>query len=160
MQMLGLALFIGALAAGPFGCSSDSSGSQSIGACNTLVDDAPTISLMLAAGSAPTPAGGTVVDGTYVFTAATLYTTVSSVPPTSFSAVLQIAGTTMQQVGTINGAEQRYTSTIDVNGTSVTTSDTCPMPNVATHQFTATATELRIYDASALGTVEQMYMKR
>jgi hypothetical protein len=66
----------------------------------------------------------------------------------------------MQQVGQINGQEKRYTSTFTVTGTTVATTDTCPAPSMGSHQYTATATELRIYDANAIGTLEQKYTKR
>ena len=65
--------FLCAWAAAVAGCSSDSSAPAST-ACNTLTNDGPTITLMAVIGQAPTPAGGTVVDGTYVLGATTLYT--------------------------------------------------------------------------------------
>ena len=76
------------------------------------------------------------------------------------SDVIQVAGNVMQQVGTIKGAEQRYTSTFTVSGSNVTTMDTCPAPKSATHRFSATATNIRIIDSSAVGSVEQTYTKR
>ena len=149
--------FAGAWAAAVAGCSSDSSAP----ACNTLTDDGPTITLMAVVGQAPTPAGGTVVDGTYVLAATTLYTAATTmIPPTTSSAVIQIAGSTMQQVGLINGQEKRYTSTFTVTGTTVATTDTCPAPSMGSHQYTATTTELRIYDSATIGTLEQKYAKR
>jgi hypothetical protein len=152
--------FVCAWAAAVAGCSSDSSAPAST-VCNTLTDDGPTITLMAIIGQAPTPAGGTVVDGTYVLAATTLYTAATTmIPPTTSSAVIQIAGSTMQQVGQINGQEKRYTSTFTVTGTSVATTDTCPAPSMGSHQYTATATELRIYDANPIGTLEQKYTKR
>jgi hypothetical protein len=131
-------------------------------ACNTLVNDGPTVSLTVVLTAAPPANGGTVVDGTYVLSKATLYTNGVTVtpPPNAFSAVLQMAGHTMQQVGSINGAESRYTSTFTVSGSNVTTEDTCPAPKSTTYQFTATATLLTISGASTVGTVEQTYMKR
>ena len=130
-------------------------------ACNTLVNDGPTVSLMLSTATAPPATGGTVVDGTYVLSGATAYTNGGvTAPPTSFRAVMQIAGNIMQQVGTFNGAEQRYTSTFSTSGSNVTTMDTCPAPKTATHQFIATATNIHIIDSSAVGTVEQTYTKR
>src|SRR5437762_4336659 len=132
MRRLGLLVCVGALSA-MGGCSSDSSPAST--ACNTLTDDGPTITLMAVMGQAPTPAGGTVVDGTYVLAATTLYTAATTIPPTTSSAVIQIAGSTMQQVGQINGQEKRYTSTFTVTGTTVETTDTYTTPSRGSHQY-------------------------
>jgi hypothetical protein len=160
MRMPRLILIIVALAFALWACSSDNA-SSSAGTCNTLVNDAPMVTLMVVVGAPPVPGGGMIVDGTYVGAAATLYASAgANVPPTTFSAVIQIAGNSMQQVGTINGMEKRYTSTFTVSGTTVTTSDSCPAPSMGSHLFTATATQISIYDTTSLGTFEQRYTKR
>jgi hypothetical protein len=114
------------------------------------------------AGSAPTAAGGTIADGTYSLTALTAYTGVGGPTGTfgpSTSVFLTISGSTMQQVGHINGQERRYTTTIMTSGTSLSTMDTCPTPKGATHSYTATALALRIYDSTGGLSVEQTYSK-
>lgn len=139
-------------------CSSGSSGSS--GACNNLVNDAPTVTATEIATAAPTPAGGTIADGMYALTALTAYTGVGGQTGNlalMASEVQTISGTTMQQDGTINGQESRYTTTISTSGTTLSTSDTCPSPSTATHGYTATATELRIYDNMTGYTLEQVY---
>ena len=143
---------------GAGGCGSDATPGP---ACNTLRNDGPAVSVMASTATAPAPAGGTIVDGTYVLTAATGYAISPAViPTTTLSAVMQIAGSTMQQAGTINGEERRYTSTLATSGTSVTTTDTCPAADSNTYRYTATTTSLRIYAALGASTLEQTYTKR
>jgi hypothetical protein len=118
---------------------------------------------MQVAAAAPMPAGGAISDGTYVLTALTAYTGVGG--PTgslwlTASEVQTISGTTMQQDGKINGQESRYTTRISTSGATISTSDTCPSPRMATHGYTATATNLRIYDTKAGYTLEQTYALR
>lgn len=106
----------------------------------------------------PSPMGGSFADGVYELTAMTLY---GGTPPADdLSAVFEIAGTTMQQVGRIGSVEKRYTSTFTTSGTTVSTTDTCPAPDSGSHSFTATATSFAIYDSVATGTLEQRYTRR
>lgn len=82
-------------------------------------------------------------------------------PAGTASAVFEITGQTMQQVGSIDGTEKRYTSTFTISGITVSTTDTCPAPDTGSHQFTATPAEFRIYDdTGSNGTLEQTYTRR
>jgi hypothetical protein len=133
--------------------------------CNVLIDDGPVVTPTAVAATAPTPAGGTLVDGTYDLTALTLYTGpgVSASPPSgTFSAVYQITGNIAQQVGRLNGSEARYTSTFTISGTTFLSADTCPMPkqNSDSVSITATPTGFRVYDSVTGGILEQSYTKR
>jgi hypothetical protein len=154
-----LTLVVAVLSLASYACSSDSPPAGAP-ACNTLLNDGPTVTLRGSSAMAPVPAGGTVVDGVYELTAATLYGVVD-VPLRTISAVFAISGTTMQQVGTIDGEEKRYTSTFGTKGTLITTIDSCPSGTTpSVHSFTATATELRVYDATVSESFEQTYTKR
>ena len=133
--------------------------------CNALVDDGPVVTPTAVAATAPTPAGGNLVDGTYDLTALTLYTGlgVSASPPSgTFSAVYQIAGNVAQQVGRLNGSEARYTSTFTISGTRFLSADTCPVPkqNSDSVSISATPTGFRVYDSVRGGILEQRYTKR
>jgi hypothetical protein len=147
-------------------CSSGSTSSDSIALpppCNALVDDGPMVTATEVAAAAPTPAGGKILDGTYALTTLTAYTGVGGKTGNlalTASEVQTISGTTLQEDGKINGQESRYTTTISTSGTTLSTSDTCPMPSTATHAFTATATNLRIYNTMASFTLEQVYTRR
>jgi hypothetical protein len=145
-----------------FGASACSSSSSPM-ACNSLVDDAATVTATEVAAAAPTPAGGMIADGTYALTALTEYTGPGGATGNlamSGSVVMAIAGTTMQQAGQLNGQENRYTTTITTSGTMITTMDTCPASASATHLYTATPTALRIYDTNSGLTLEQTYTRR
>lgn len=131
--------------------------------CNTLVDDAPVVTPTAIADSPAAPAGGTIADGTYVLSVLTLHTGPGGSTQTTggqASAVFQIQGMTMQQVGTAGGEEKRYTSTFVTSGSTVTMTDSCPMPKTESHSFTATATEFHIFDMLPTGTAEQVYSRR
>lgn len=138
--------------------------SGSTNQCNAISDDGPKITAVAMADTPPAPTGGTIVDGTYELTELVLHTGPggsTKVPSESGSAVLQIRGASMQQVGTVKGVELRYTRTLTTSGTTLTTNDTCPTVKTEGHSFSATNTELRIYDSAAgVGTVEQIYSHR
>jgi hypothetical protein len=141
--------------------SSNSSASST--GCNNLVDDGPTVTATRVAAAPPVPAGGAILDGTYELTAFTAYTGVGGATGNlalTASEVQTISGTTVQEDGKINGRESRYTTTIRTSETTISTSDTCPSPRTATHGYTATAIELRIYDTKAGVTMEQVYKLR
>jgi hypothetical protein len=143
--------------------ASCSSGSSGRAACNTLVDDGPDVSFVAMATAAPVPTGGTIAEGTYELSALTLYTGPggsTTAPGGTFSAVFEISGNTMQQVGSEDGVEKRYTSTFTISGSTVSTVDSCPVSDSSTHSLSATPTELRIYDSGTVGTLEQAYAKR
>lgn len=131
--------------------------------CNTLVDDAPTITPSAVASDPPAPAGGTIVAGTYEWSAVTVYAGPggSTAPPVNtFSAVFEIRGDTIQQVGRVNDVENHVTSTFTTSGTDLSTVDKCPDLNSDTLPFTATATDFRVYVTSSRGTIEQVYTLR
>jgi len=167
LRMVGCPALIAAAAS----CSSNSSDQSkttgivdgSAGACNTLADDGPGVVPRAVASAAPNPMGGAITDGTYVLSGIVLYTGPggsTTAPNGTFSAVTQISGGKMLQVGTVNGTETRYASTFTTSGTTISTNDTCPSPKSETHSFTASTTELRIYDSAAGGTLEQAFSKR
>jgi len=130
--------------------------------CNALVDDGPPVEYSGAPWPPMTPTGGAIAAGTYELSGLIVYTTasVSSAPQGSFSEVLQIDGTTIQSAGTASGAFARNTATFIINGTTISSVDTCPPHDAWIHEFTATATELHFYDGDSSRTVEQAYTKR
>ena len=158
---ISLILFVVASLISFAGCSSDNSGAQA--ACNSLVNSAPSVSGTMVAAAPPVPVGGAIIDGSYVLSALTSYTgpggSTGSLTD-GISTLLVISGTTMQQVGSINGQELRYTTTISTSGTTISTVDTCPAPSTSQHGYTASATELRIYNTSSSQTLEQTYTKQ
>ncbi|MGH7435723.1 MAG: hypothetical protein ACRENE_08610, partial [Polyangiaceae bacterium] len=125
--------------------------------------DGPMVKATEVAAAAPTPGGGTIADGTYQLTALTAYLGVGG-PAVALmltaSEVQTISGTTIQEAGIIDGQESRYTTKFTTSGTSLTTHDTCPLESSATHGYTASAMELRIYDAMGGFTLEQVYTLR
>jgi hypothetical protein len=127
--------------------------------CNALVGDAPSVTSTNSPAKAPTPAGGTLSDGTYVLTSTTIYTALPF-PGMKLSSLMQIAGNTIQQVATMNGEEKRFTTSFTTAGSAIVMTDTCPVRKSGTYTFTATPSELRMYLTSPVGKIEQTYTKR
>ncbi len=95
---------------------------------------------------APQPAGGVIVDGTYVLTRAVLYTGDGGTSgPTA-----QTAGLTIRMAGGVaeivaDGGRTHATATFAVSGTTLTTHQTCPSPRDQTVGFTAAADTLVVF---------------
>lgn len=96
--------------------------------------------------AAPQPAGGVIVDGTYVLTRAVLYTGDGGTSgPTA-----QTAGLTIRMAGGVaaivaDGGRTHATATFAVSGTTLTTHQTCPSPRDQTVGFTAAPNTLVVF---------------
>jgi len=103
------------------------------GSCNAVVNAAPVVTATTGVGAAPTPAGGTLVVGTYYLTALTRYVTDGGTPPSesgsetmafSFSSgTTYLANFASQQAG---GTEDHTTRTFVAAGTTLTGGQSCP----------------------------------
>ena len=115
-------------------------------ACNTLVNDGADIVEEAATGTPPAMTGGTISDGTYVLTARKDWQ--GSCNCTSRQK-LAISGGTVQIVArTDKAADQHMTATAAVAGNQLTLSGTCPVAQSLKQTYTATATQLSLFDAS------------
>ena len=139
-------------------------------ACNTIVNNGPTVTVREGAMAPPRPLGGTITDGTYVLSATTLYLA-PGVPPTptsmpsdtlgTYSMVFEFKGNRILSVGTSNGKETRYVTTFTTSGTTIFEKDICPLPEESSSRsFTAYERELRFYMPSKHGTLEFILTKR
>lgn len=143
-------------------CGSNDDSTSSASACNALVDDGPTVTLTAVPDDTVEPVGGALSDGRYHLSGLILHTGPNGgniAPAQSMSVTLELKGSTMQQVGKADGAVKRYTVTVATSGTTLSTTDTCPVPDSSTHQFSATAEAFRIFNETELGIVEQVYSK-
>ena len=97
--------------------------------------------------AAPTPAGGTIINGLYVLTSATWY----GIPSGTIGNVAlawNITSTEIQDVDDEMGPMRRQGLTYTTSGTDFTlVADTCPdnYPNGTVEQYTATATTLDFF---------------
>lgn len=138
MRVESKALVLGAWLMGAVGCSSESDTG-----CNSLPNDGRVVTAVAAtpldaATIAPVGSGGRIPDGTYELTQATFDGPSSDLPDLKVQAVIQVAGNTMQQVGSVNGEEFRYTSTYSLSGSTITTTDSCPAADTSTDGFSLT----------------------
>lgn len=128
--------------------------------CNTLANTASPITYDQMNQDPPTPQGGTMVDGTYAMTAASIYTGPNgpSGPSGMAQTTIQVSGTTIQIVEV--GQPPTRTVTLATSGTSFTATDTCPDAKVTQGSYTATPTSILIFldggtdDAGARTVVE------
>jgi hypothetical protein len=118
-------------------------------ACNDVINVAPVIAGQRVAAALPTPHGGTIVDGTYIETAYTIYTGAGgAMGPEGmdhqFTAV--IGGGTARVAFLTNGVQKRYTFRIETSGTQTTWTFTCP-PTMApiVYGFDASQTQIMLY---------------
>jgi len=109
-------------------------------ACNTLVNSAPSITVEQVASDPPAPQGGIPVDGTYVLSAAVIYTGPAGPtgPSGTSQTMIQITGSTIQVVST--GEPPTRTVTFTTSGTSLDSVDTCPDTDTRPGSYTATPT--------------------
>jgi len=149
-----------------FGCSSNTGNASSSEAttCTSLVNDAPLITEIVKPESGPVPTGGSIANARYALSSLVLYTgpggVRGSLNPAVASAVIEIDGDVMQQVGLVSGVEKRFTSTLKVSGTKLTTVDTCPDTDTEEFQFSASDTQLTISQVITEGTFAQTYSRR
>lgn len=112
-------------------------------ACNTLVNSAPVLPLSYVATAPPSPQGGPIMDGTYLLTAAAIYTGVggqTGATGGSAQVTIKITGTTVQVANKAMPPGDHLTTTLVPNGTSFTRTDTCPDTMSQQGAYTATAT--------------------
>jgi hypothetical protein len=125
--------------------TSDDTGVDAGVPCNAIANDAPVVDVTQVAADPPVPQGGTIVDGTYWQTALAIYTGPSGPAGASGTSQMtaQIQGETVQIVS--NGQPARRTVTLMTSDAGFTSVDTCPTPQTAEGQYTATPTTLTIF---------------
>jgi hypothetical protein len=113
--------------------------------CNTIANDAPVVDVTQIAADPPTPVGGTIADGRYWQTAASIYTGPSGPAGKSGTSQLTalIQGQTVQLVS--DGQPMRRTVTLTTADAGFTSTDTCPEPQSSQGGYTATATTFSIF---------------
>jgi hypothetical protein len=112
--------------------------------CNALPNAAPPVTVTEIASQPPAAQGGTIADGTYFLTSATIYTGEGGATGSvgSGQSTVTISGTTVQMA--TSGEPTTRTVTLITNGTTFTATDTCPDSSVATGSYSATASTLVI----------------
>lgn len=132
-------------AGGSGGGTAGSGGTSGASDCNALVNDGADIPETAQTGALPTLTGGSVADGTYVLT--TRQDWEGSCGCTSRQK-LMISGSKVELVArTDSGPDQHISATATLTGNQLSLAVDCP--GVTSQQFTysATATELQIFDA-------------
>jgi hypothetical protein len=130
------------------------------GACNSLEPSGPLVPYQCIAATMPTPAGGTIVDGTYVLTSSAFYGSPCPAPEQDRDEWL-ICGTNWQTVQELTaGTNPAVLHTFDVDvtpagGPALNVQITCGAPlSTITFQYTASPTTLTLFvgGGSAAGT--------
>lgn len=116
--------------------------------CNMVANTAPTIGQQYAAGEPPAPTGGTIIDGTYFVTAATIFTADAGVTGPTGALIRQtnvIAGKTFE----IASGSLSQTGSFTTNGTAIEIKINCPVGTPAPPFVTydADGHVVRVYSA-------------
>jgi hypothetical protein len=131
----------------PFGISEGGT------SCSTLAPPATGVSEQKQSGSAPAPAGGTVVDGTYVLTKVDIYS--ASINPAVRKARIRYTGNKYEQVVVRPESEPYSVSgTFTVSGTTFSYTEGCPAygGSPMTYEYTATPTEFKLHTTTSVAT--------
>jgi hypothetical protein len=138
--------------------------------CNTIDATGPCVVVQLSTATAPTPAGGTVSNGTYLLTSETLYGAADSGNQqedrreTFVVSAATAAGFTLDQT-TVSGTRvDRSRGAVVIAGSMVTYTPVCPAPGDGGDQggsanFTATSTTFTLIQSKNGGTRVSVYTK-
>ena len=122
------------------------------GTCNDVILSGVTIDRLGVLGDPPAGNGGTVIEGTYDLTSASVYVGVSGAPgPTgiSYQSTIVVAGTTIQKVLRVQSSaappeEDRVTDSFAALGGTLTLTRVCPTGGQEQLSYTATPTSLTL----------------
>ena len=156
---------------GTVGLCGDSTDTGSGDTCNTAPLLGPCVSVQISTATAPTPAGGTIVAGTYNLTSWTVYTTADSGTnqQSSRRETLVVSGVvgatfTLDQAQVSGTATDRAHGTVVSTGTMVTFTPTCPPAGDGgdkggSASYTATATTFSLIESKNGDTSVKVYTK-
>jgi hypothetical protein len=115
------------------------------------------VTQVAAVGTAPTPAGGTIADGTYVYTRSDVYAP-ASLNSVISRATLRTSGNRLEMVVVESGtAVSNATYMTSTAGTTWTWTGTCPVRAAYPQPYTATASTLVLFTG---GTVVDTFTKQ
>jgi hypothetical protein len=131
--------------------------------CNAIAQQGSSVSATGSADPAPKPAGGTTVDGTYVLTSVVGYGSAQAIPYKNRS-TLEAKGLVVNVVEDTGKGDVRKTGTGTVVDVTLTLTETCAFPKrkllIERANFTATATEIRLYGSAGGITLVQTFTKQ
>jgi hypothetical protein len=134
-------------AAGSSGSAGTAGATQS---CNQIEIEAPEVTFTYDAGPAPAPEGGTIVDGTYFWTAEIMYGAASGPDVTVGGTQVELQGSSWQEGSgwpeddTVN-ADRHFSYELSTAGTTLTLTRTCPSSLTESSGYTAEGDTLTLY---------------
>jgi hypothetical protein len=148
-------------AAGATAGTTGTAGAAGTAACTTIGHTGPNAPEVAGVGTFPTPAGGTITDGTYDLKEFRIY------PPGSVDAyirheTLKFAGNKVESAGvsSSDNKEKTASGTFTTANSTITFMITCPGTTSLPIPYTATATELWLFDTSPGNMEVHVYTKR
>lgn len=129
------------------------------GACHDLVNVGTNVVFTAEASPPPTPLGGTIVDGTYVLTTATLYTgTGGASGPTGDTRSMTMRITGARGDSIFDGVAR--TAQFAVSGTTMTSTSVCPESGgTRTDGYDATPTTFAVHLGGSQGVLVQSFTR-
>jgi len=138
-------------------------------ACNDVEQLGGVVEMVGSRDRPPSATGGEILDGTYVLTSSTLYTTERAHGAKIVEMgriTMRISGLTSQLVrATANGLERRTTVSRTTTGTTATLQTTCVSPRpsddstTSTTRYTATNSTIQFVNPGPAGTVVSTYSR-
>lgn len=141
-------------------CSEDAHEPEPGDECNDLVNDGPEVRQIVVGVVAPVPAGGTIALGTYELTAMNFYGVNPPVHGGITREVVEISRAMVESAIDVDGDVSRFVANFNTSGTDLTIEVTCPGQSQNQTTYTATPTELRIFDGAAEWISESVLSKR
>ena len=128
--------------------------------CNALATSGPPVTATFIAAAGPSPAGGTIVPGTYVLSSFAMYTGPGGASGNAAGAVLSTAQITSGSIETVSenlsvqpdGGATAVVEVVTASGTFTTSGDaimvsfTCPGVAMGTQSYTATSTSIALFE--------------
>jgi hypothetical protein len=137
------------------GASATDAGSADSGACVDIASAPPAVAAIATSGAAPTPTGGTVVDGTYQATAVKVYGTmaVAGTQTGTFGGVYKVTAPSIESVYAGSNVSSFYGSgTFSVSGGTVNVTYSCSSTGPGSTSFGYTVTSATTLDITTQGT--------
>ncbi len=129
------------------------------GGCNTVVNSSPfTVDITQTTVTPPTPQGGSIANGTYYLETINDYGSISGTLAFGARVTVALQGTDFEFVLDLSNVTSRGSETLTTNGTNYNASESCPtVTTVGSGTYTATPSELRLYENADGGVLESIY---
>jgi hypothetical protein len=127
----------------------DAGAEVAAGPCNEIMIPAADVTIQRQAGTPPEPAGGMIVDGTYVLTATDDYEPGDALAGQSTSAVMVVSDGSIQFASNgAKGGQIRFNASYTLSSTGIEQTGTCGLTQPLSEGYTSTPTTITLIQSS------------